>query len=226
MLHVKTPMCSITVEDLLKRLPDVLIGAEGEGDGSGTPPPSGEGSGTPAAISEGQPTNEPDTFPREYVETLRKENESRRHNEKELQSKLDAFNKQEEERKKAEMTEVDRLKAEAAETKAAAEAAHNELIAERKRNAIISAAAAHKFRDPEDALAYVSLDEIQMTDEGRPHKTSVESAVKKIAESKKYLIEGVGSADGGFRGNPPPPNDDKILKMKQDIANRGGVPVS
>lgn len=220
-LHVKTPKCSMTVDELLKKFPIVVRGMEGEGEGGDPPAPSG-GSDTPPA----SPEKEPDVFPRDYVEKLRAENADRRQKEKDQQAKIDAFEKEKADREKADMSEVERLKTENAETAAKVKAAEEALVAERKRNAIISEASKLKFRDPEDALAYVNLEDIRMNEDGTPHKTSIESAVKKIADDKKYLIEGPGSGDGGTRGTTLPADQEQRQKViQQDIAARGGVKV-
>lgn len=226
-----------TEKELVKRFPHLLSGAEGEGEGGGEgagPPAAeggegGEGSGTQTTTppaDEGKKTDEPETFPREYVETLRTENASRRQREKDLETELEKFREAEKEREKAEMTEAERAKAEAEEERAGRQKAEQDLIDERKRSAVISEATRLKFRDPEDALAYIDMEDIRMTDEGRPHKASIQSAVKKVADDKKYLIEGPGSADGGSRGTSPKTDAEKDKEIQSDISNRGGVPVN
>lgn len=216
--------------ELLRRFPALLSGAEGEGEGGeGAGPQSTAGGDGPGATTTDPPKdeggdgkNEPKTFDREYVEKLRSENAARRARENEMETELAKFKEAEAEREKAAMSETERAKAEAEEAKAARETAEKALVDERKRNAIISEASKLKFRDPEDALVYVDLEDIRMTDDGKPHKTSIEAAVKKIADEKKYLIGGAGSADGGTRGdNPPPAERDK--KIQSDIETRGGV---
>lgn len=213
-----------TRAELLRRLPASLFGAEGEGDGEGegTQTTGGDGSGTTTTTTQ---SKEAETFDREYVEKLRQENASRRTAEKELQAQIEAYEEEKREREKAEMTEAERAKAEAEEAKAKAETAEKELINERKRNAVISEASRLKFRDPEDALVYVDLDDIKLNDDGKPHKTSVESAVKKTADDKQYLIEGPGSADGGSRGTNPPADAERQKEIQTDIELRGGVRV-
>lgn len=233
-VHNLTPW---TEKELIKRFPHLLSGAEGEGesggDGTGSSASEGgeggEGSGTQTTTTttdEGKKTDEPETFPREYVETLRTENASRRQREKDLEAELDKFREAEKEREKAEMSEADRAKTEAEEAKAARESAEQALVDERKRSAVISEATRLKFRDPEDALAYIDMEDIRMTDEGRPHKASIQSAVKKVADDKKYLIEGPGSADGGSRGTSPKTDAERDKEIQSDISSRGGVPVN
>ena len=208
----------VTVKDLLNG-PDFIHGAEGEGEESDTStPPTGTAVETP-------PVKEPDVFPRDYVETLRNENAARRKTEADLQAKIDAFESEKSEREKAEMTELERLKAERDEIEAARTQAETTLVNERKRNAVMAAASKLKFRDPEDVLAFINLEDVKLNEDGTPHKTSIESAVKKIADDKKYLIDGTGSADGGFRGDNPPPDSDKLKRLNQEFAERGGVRV-
>lgn len=227
--HSFTPW---TAAEILARFPERLVGMEGEGDGgqgggSGTTPPTppagDAGTGFPNPTP--NPNPEPDVFPRDYVETLRTENASRRTREKELEAELQKFKDQEAERAKAEMSDVERANTEKAEAEARAAAAEASLLTERKRNAIISEASKLRFRDPEDALAYIDLEAISMTESGQPHATSIVAAVKKVADEKKYLIDGSGSADGGARGNAPTPAD-KAKEIQDDITSRGGVRVT
>jgi len=222
-----TSRYGIEIRDMVRLFPNFLCGHEGEGAGSGTPPPtSGSGPDPATPPSAPAPTTEPvtkpdpkvETFDAAYVETLRQESAGYRTKLKELEDK-------ETERAKAELSETDRAKAEAVEEKGKRETAEKALLDERKRIAVISEAAKLKFLDPEDALAHLDLTDIRMNEDGTPHKTSVESAVKKIADTKKYLISGPGSADGGAGGTPPVPSADKLKEIEQDIVRRGGVKV-
>lgn len=203
----------------------LISGAEGEGDGAGSPPPAGDAGqepATPPSADGGSPPagDKPDdgkTYTQAYVDALRAESAGYRTKAKELEDR-------EAERAKEQMSDIDRANAELAEEKGKREAAENQLVIERKRGAILAAASAAKFLDPSDALAHIDLSSIQMTQDGEPHKGSVESAVKRIAEEKKYLISGPGSADGGFKGDHPKPDDERMKAHQEDIQRRGGVP--
>ena len=197
-----------------------ITGAEGEGEGQAPPPPAGdEGQEPPTppsgGSSEGQ---EPKTYDQAYVDQLRAENAKHRTHAKQLED-------EKAEREKAEMSEAERAKTEAAEEKAKREAAESALVDERKRNSILAEAGKLKFKDPNDALAFVDLAEITLTNEGAPHAGSVQAAVKKVADARAYLIGGAGSADGGNQGFPPKPDADWLKEQQQDIAARGGIPV-
>lgn len=201
-----------------------IEGREGEGEeGSGTQGSSsgGEGSGTQAANASttGQETGTQDSFDRSYVEKLRAEAADWR-------TKFQALEREKAEREKAEMSEVERLRVEKEEAEAKVREAEALLTTERKRMAIISVAGALKFRDPEDAVAHINLDDITLNQDGTPHKGSVEAAVKKIAETKKYLISGTGDADGGSRGVAAPTESEKLKQYAQEIAEAGGVRVN
>jgi len=201
-----------------------IEGREGEGEeGSGTQGSSsgGEGSGTQAANASttGQETGTQDSFDRSYVEKLRAEAADWR-------TKFQALEKERAEREKAEMSEVERMRVEKEEAEAKIQAMETLLTTERKRMAIISAAGALKFRDPEDAVAHINFDDITLNQDGTPHKGSVEAAVKKIAETKKYLISGAGDADGGSRGAAAPTESEKLKQYAQEIAEAGGVRVN
>jgi hypothetical protein len=203
-----------------------LTGREGEGEGEGTGAQTassgGEGSGTqaPNASTTGQEGNgsNQDSFDRSYVEKLRAEAADWR-------TKYQSLEKEKAEREKAEMSEVERLRVEKEEAEAKIQAAEQLLLTERKRAAIVAMAGQLKFRDPADAIAHISLDDITMNQDGTPHKGSVEAAVKKIAEAKKYLISGAGDADGGSRGNNPPPDSEQLKRYEQELADMGGVKV-
>lgn len=197
------------------RAVDGLRGAESvaEGEGSGTPPSNGTESDTPVSGGNGV-----ESFSREYVESLRAENARYRTRAKELED-ADA------ERRKQELSEIDRLKLELEEKNTAIEAAEQNIVSERRRNAVIAEASKLKFRDPSDALAYIDLTAITLNSDGTPDKRSVETAVKKVAEEKTYLIAGPGTADGASTGRPPKPESEWIKQQEADIQARGGVAV-
>lgn len=228
MQHLENPLASWRGLDPQFGRLFSLTGREGEGEDAGsgtqTSSPGGEGTGTQAANAsttgeEGAGTNQ-DSFDRSYVEKLRAEAADWR-------TKFQSLEKERAEREKAEMSEVERLRVEKEEADAKIKAAETLLVTERKRMAIIAAAGQLKFRDPEDAIAHISLDDITLNQDGTPHKGSVEAAVKKIAEAKKYLISGTGDADGGSRGTAPPSSEsEKLKRYEQEIAEAGGVRVN
>lgn len=222
-----TSFRGLSMEELVSRFPSLLCGHEDKGDGAGSQP-SGSGPGqepaTPPAGEAGKDKakdsdKEPKTYDQAYVDSLRQESASYRTKNKELEDK-------EAERVKSELSEVERLKVEKEESDSKVKAAEEALVLERKRNAIISEAGRLKFRDPSDALAHIDLETITLTQEGTAHKGSVEAAVKKVADSKAYLISGPGSADGGDRGDTPKPDQKRVQEMEQDISSRGGVKVN
>ena len=212
----------LTVPEMVNaiRVLHFLYGAEGEGEGSGTPPPAGDGGQEPPAPPSGEKPagQEPKAYDQAYVDELRQESAKYRTKAKELED-------EKAERERAEMSEADRAKAEAAEEKFKREAAETALVDERKRNSILAEAGKLKFKAPEDALAFVDLADITLNQDGTPHKTSVEAAVKKVADARAYLIGGAGSADGGAQGAAPQADADWLKEQQADIAARGGIPV-
>lgn len=83
-----------------------------------------------------------------------------------------------------------------------------------KRSITVKDVAARlKFNDPADALLHLPAD--TPNDE-----KSIEKALKKVAEEKKYLVGGPGSRTGapGGGGEPPAPNDidAEIRKAEED----------
>jgi hypothetical protein len=99
-------------------------------------------------------------------------------------------------------------KAQEAATKAASErdAALAAVTESTKRNAVIAAAAAAKAADPNDVFALLpqaDKDALTIGDDGQV--TGAEDAVKRLLEAKPHLVgkAGMGSAEGGSRGDTP-----------------------
>lgn len=99
---------------------------------------------------------------------------------KELEAKLDSINQQEEERKKAELSEIDRYKLEAEEAAAKASELESRLVLEQRTRVALNAASKAGYADPEDALRFVDLQQIT-TDE------DIHEAVAGVLDSKSYL---------------------------------------
>jgi chromosome segregation ATPase len=136
------------------------------------------------------------------------------HESADRRKKLDLLEAAEEERKKAAMSETERLTTEAkeaqakveqaqAEAKTATERANERLM----RAAVLEAATKAGFNDPNDAWLYVDRAKITAGDDDT-FKGVVE-AVAAVASQKKYLVTAAPRANGTPRsgGKPPAPEN-------------------
>lgn len=89
-------------------------------------------------------------------------------------------------REEADLSEAERAKKRAEEAEKLAEARASELRDARVETAVTAEAARLRFRDPADAMAFVSLDDLDFDEDGKP--TNVAEIVRAIAQSRGYLI--------------------------------------
>lgn len=134
---------------------------------------------------------------------------------KKLREELDAL-------KEAGQTEQEKELKKARE-EAAAEARkelEGELFSERKRNAIL-AAASGRVRDPEDAVLKL-LDQIELTEDGKPDPKAVKSAIDDLLEAKPHWAAEKrrnGDGDQGGRGS----SDKKPTSLEGAVNQRLGA---
>lgn len=193
-----------------------LFGAEGEGED--TPP-------TPAPKPVVEETPPPESFDAEYVKGLREENKQRRLKEKELADKLAEF-------EKANLSDLEKARTDAEEARAEAVAAKNALRTANLHNQAYVVAAELKFRDPEDAVRFLVLDDVDFDENGRASKASVKKQLAKVAEQKPYLLTATGSGDGGPASPPPPAGEEtpeavfdaRVAEYAKQFEARGMVP--
>lgn len=196
-------------------------GGSGEGGEGGSGDGSGDGSGE--GDGEGGEGNQ-DTFDRSYVEKLRKESADYRTRAKAAEEEL-------EEKRKAEMSELEQAQVERDKEKQRGDTLESELDNIRLQMAVSNAAAAANFHDPQDALSLIDKETISKNDEGEYNRQSVEAAVKRLADSKPHLIKGknagAGSGDGGARGQGGGnmTEQEKQQALEKEYQERGGVPV-
>jgi hypothetical protein len=135
--------------------------------------------------------------------------------------RLEDFEKAEEERNKAAMTEADRLKAEKdVATKTAEEAVEKAKKAEATANQRIlnteikSIARSLNANDPADILALLDKSSVEMDDEG--NAKGVEEAVKALKEAKPWMFKPAIGADASGGGNPAKhPTNELVTKEKE-----------
>jgi hypothetical protein len=139
---------------------------------------------------------------------------------------------------KAKWKEADALAkkrdAELAELRAQAEGKEAEFKAEQERRAVeatalskanerikkaeIRALAAGKLNDPADALRYLDLDEIEVSDDGEVDTAAVREALERLISTKPYLAvaQGTrfqGTADQGARKADAKSEEQKLTEM-------------
>ena len=172
------------------------------------------------------------TFDAEYVESLRKESAARRVAAKESDAKVKALEDELAKLKQAEMNDLEKaqtnLETETkarADEKARADTAEENLLNERVRNALISAAVEANFQDPEDATTMISQDEI-VDDDGEILPKEVKAKLKALVDKKPYLVKtsATGSGDGGAGRSPADETDPekKIAAYKKQMIEHGG----
>jgi hypothetical protein len=106
---------------------------------------------------------------------------------KALEKKLAEYETAEQERKQAEMSEVERLKAEVEQAKAAQQAAVEEVVTMRIKQALYTQAAQMGFHNPEDAYLMADLTEVELGEDGEV--SGVETALKELLKSRPYLAK-------------------------------------
>lgn len=109
---------------------------------------------------------------------------------KALEKKLAEYETAEQQRKQAEMSEmseVERLKAEVEAAKAAQQAAAEEMVTMRIKQAMFTAAAKMGFHNPEDAYLMADLTEVELGEDGEV--SGVETALKELLKSRPYLAK-------------------------------------
>ena len=102
-----------------------------------------------------------------------------------LERELEALRKADEDRKNADLSEVEKLKKELAEKNAAIEAASAQAKAGRLAGASLAAAARLGFADPEDAQRFLDADAIEWDDSGAPK--NVQALLEAVLKAKPYL---------------------------------------
>jgi hypothetical protein len=161
------------------------------------------------ALEAAEPTDAPqepvETFDREYVEKLRRENAAYRTKAKQA---AEAAEKARIEAERSKLDELERLKAEKADAERAAEEARAE--ARRTRHLV---ALADKVVDPEDALAIAERAGL-VTDDGID--------VDALLEAKPYLRKPTGGAvdiPGARTSKKPTLTPEDVKKMTPDEVN-------
>lgn len=154
------------------------------------------------------------------VETMRKALKEATKEAVDRKKRLADLEAEENKRKEAELSEVQKLQKQLADAKAAAEAREKEVEALRLRSAVESAATKLAFLNPADAYLLADLSGVEMTADGKA--TGVEDALKSLLKERPYLANGQ-KPDG--KGTPragqqtqgrEPPADDLIERKRRE----------
>lgn len=122
----------------------------------------------------------------------------------------------EEARKTAEMTELERFKAQAEAEAKRREEAEARLNRERITNAVKFAAAALNFHDPADALAHLDAAALEIGEDGSV--TGVKEALDALAKAKPYLVKSERGA--GVPQSPQPSNGATLTHEEAEAYQR------
>lgn len=130
--------------------------------------------------------------------------------------KLDELEAAEEERKAAQLSEVEKAKKAQADAEARARATEERLRTAAIRNAVVLAASKANFYDPEDAFRLADLATVQVADDGAV--TGVDDAIKTLARAKPHLVKvasGGGEINSTAAGRQTRPSADELVKQKR-----------
>jgi len=134
--------------------------------------------------------------------------------------KLEAFEKADEERKLAAMTELEKVQAELKASEDAREAIERDARQALISHAVHLEAATANFHKPEDAMAFLGVAEFDVDDEGKVQ--GVAEALKALAKERPYLVKPATTGDPDARKRSAP--QDKIEVSKQaEINTRYGI---
>ncbi|KKM99054.1 hypothetical protein LCGC14_1151710 [marine sediment metagenome] len=194
-------------------------GSDG-GDGSGDGGSGDGGKGEEGDKGKGGEGDAGKTYDQAYVEKLRKEAADRR-------VKLNEVEKELAERKKADMTDLEKAQTEREEEKTRADIAETALGKSLMESAVTTAASDAKFHNARDAISLLGSDEIATNEDGSPNEQSVKAAVKRLGEASPHLVKGkdAGSGDGSARGDGAGKVLDKQKEYKKQFQQQGGVPM-
>jgi len=156
------------------------------------------------------------------VKTLRKEAASWR-------TKLRAAEEAEEQRKRSEMTELEKLKADLEAERQARAAAEQQRQQQLLRTQVISAAAKAGLNDPEDAVRMLDTSEMTVADDGTVE--GLEQALGALLKAKPYLIKSTSGTISPTNpaGGPQRPSDEQLRqelfggRSKPALFEGGGV---
>jgi septal ring factor EnvC (AmiA/AmiB activator) len=149
------------------------------------------------------------------VKTLRKEAASWR-------TKLRATEEAEEQRKRAEMTELDKLRADLEAERQARTVAEEQRRQQVLRTQVISAAARMGLNDPEDAVRMLDTSDLEIDDQGQIN--GLEREMSKLLAAKPYLAKQTGTiSPTNPAGGAPGQSDAERLKRIYGLTGKSTI---
>lgn len=142
----------------------------------------------------------------------------------ERRKKLEQYEREESERKQAEMTELDRLRAQVEEANKAAESARTESRNTLIRAAFVSEAAKQGALYPDDVFRLADASGVEVLDDGAV--TGVAEAVKALVDAGRVPLAGKIPApklDGGAGSNERPGQGPKLTPLETELAQKMGL---
>jgi len=159
---------------------------------AGETPPAPQAEAWDAWLAK-QPLEVQDRYHKEHDglhSALKSERDTRKEQDKQLK-RLGELEKAEEERKKASLSETDKLKQELADAQKRTELALAEAATVRVKTAVLIAAGQLGFVDPEDAYALIKTSALEVGDDGKV--SGVDEALKELAKAKPYMLRKAGA---------------------------------
>lgn len=155
------------------------------------------------------------------AEALMKEVRSLRKEAASWRTKFRDLEQAEEERRRSEMTEVERLRADLDAERQARQQAEQQRQQETLRHQVMVEASKLGFVDPSDVIALLPSDSIELKPDGSI--SGLTAALKKLAEEKPYLTKASTPAISPTHpaGGQPPSYE----QLKQDIFGRKAHPI-
>lgn len=157
------------------------------------------------------------SFPRAYVEKVRKEAAANRKRANDLEKQL-------EEIQAKDLSEKEKAEKRAKDAEANAEAKEKQLKALLIGSRVESVARFLEFNDPDDAAALLDLSDLETGDDDLPTTKAIRKALRKLATDKPYLVSDSGSGDGSHKGPNPPA--DKVKARKDELISSGRVAIT
>lgn len=154
------------------------------------------------------PDGKPEVFPRDYVESLRRESANYREKLREAETRLKAADE-------AKLTELERAQKEANEAKTLAQAMQAELKQNRVKAELALSASRLRLADPEAAFRLLDYEAVQFDDAGRP--VNLETIITEVIKRFPILIASA-TAPTTAPNNPARQADSSLTLTREQIA--------
>ena len=198
----------------IRSWPEWLEGREGEADPKGLDPdPTGL---VPEGDEDEDDAGDGKTTP-EDMKVLRNRNYQ-------LRKRAQAAEAERDQLKAANLTDFEKERLARASAEAERDALKKAQREDRIAYAVRAKATEMNFHDPEDAVSLLSLDAIEISDDGRPDGRSVKAAVEKLVKDRPHLVKqpAPGGGDGGGKTPTTPKTFEDAVKAREEILLRQG----